>query len=85
MASPLKGPPLERLMDHFLHAIEVAGVDHVGIGADYDGVSQVPEHVDDISTLPVITRELLARGVSEDDVRKVLGLNNLRLFRETLR
>ena len=74
--------PLSMLIDHFDHAIKVAGIDHVGIGSDFDGVpfSALPEGVEDISKLPNITYELLKRGYSEADVKKVLGENLLRVM-----
>jgi membrane dipeptidase len=72
-------------MAQFNHAIEVAGPDHVGIGSDYDGMTQTPQGVEDISKLPRLTQGLLDAGHSAATVRKVLGANNLRLFRETLR
>ena len=75
-------PPVAILVDHITHAIAVAGIDHVGLGSDYDGVPCVPKGVDDVSMLPRITYELLARGVDEAGVRKVLGGNLLRVFRE---
>ncbi len=72
---------LEMLMQHFEHVIKVAGIDHVGIGSDFDGVDGLlPTGMEDISKLPVITLELLRRGYSEADVRKVLGENLLRVM-----
>lgn len=72
----------ERLLDHFDHAIAVAGADHVGIGADWDGVASFPKGLEDVSALPWLTRGLLARGHSEATVRKVLGENLLRVLGE---
>jgi membrane dipeptidase len=74
-------PPLARLIAHFLHAIRVAGVDHVGIGSDFDGVPCVPRGIDDVTQLPRITYELLRAGIDEAGVRKVLGGNLLRVMR----
>ena len=71
--------------DHFDLAAKLAGVDHVGIGSDYDGVSSVPIGMDDISRLPNLTDGLLERGHDENTVTKMLGANNLRLFKQTLR
>lgn len=77
----VKGATLEMLLQHFEHIIRVAGIDHVGIGSDYDGVDgEVPPGMEDISKLPTLTYELLRRGYSEDDVRKVLGENLLRVM-----
>ena len=74
--------PLKVLIDHFDHIIKTAGIDHVGMGADLDGIplDGTPEGLDDVSTLPVITYELLKRGYSESDVKKVLGENLLRVM-----
>ena len=74
---------LEMLMQHFEHCIKVAGIDHVGIGSDFDGVEgKLPSGMEDVSKLPTITYELLKRGHSENDVRKVLGENLLRVMSE---
>ena len=70
------------LLDHFDHAIHVAGPDHVGIGADWDGVPSMPYEMGDVSQLPNLTRGLLARGHSPETVRKVLGENLLRVMAE---
>jgi len=73
------------LVDHIEHIAQVAGVDHVGIGSDYDGVPMLPEQLDDVSDYPYITQELLDRGWSESDIRKVLSGNILRVLREAER
>lgn len=70
------------VVDHIDHIVKVAGIDHVGLGSDYDGVSLVPRGLEDVSTFPAITAELLGRGYSEQDVRKVLGENLLRVMAE---
>ena len=77
-ANPLPPTPLSVLVDHFDHVAKVAGVDHVGIGSDFDGVPYLPTGMEDISKLPALTYELLRRGYSERDVRKILGENLLR-------
>lgn len=76
--------PLSVLMDHIEHVIKVAGIDHVGLGADLDGIplTGTPEGFDDVSKYPLITYELLKRGYSETDVKKVLGENLLRVMAE---
>jgi membrane dipeptidase len=79
------GVPMDRLLDHFDLAVKLAGADHVGIGSDYDGVSSVPIGMDDISRLPNLTHGLLERGHDEYAVTKMLGANNLRLFKQVLR
>jgi membrane dipeptidase len=73
---------LSVLLDHFDHALRVAGPDHVGIGADWDGVASMPEGLEDVSRLPALTEGLLARGHPPEVVRKVLGENLLRLMAE---
>jgi len=78
-------PDVARLVDHIDHAVGIVGVDHVGLGSDFDGISATPAGIDDVSDLPVITAELLRRGYAEDDVRKILGGNLLRLFGEVCR
>lgn len=75
-------PPFRALMEHFDHMIKVAGVDHVGIGSDFDGVECLPEGMDGVQDLPKITADLLGRGYSPSDVQKVLGGNLLRVFAE---
>lgn len=77
---------MDMLMAHFEHAIKVAGIDHVGIGSDFDGVDGLlPPGMEDVSKLPTITYELLKRGHSEADVKKVLGENLLRVMTENER
>ena len=76
-------PPFTALIDHIDHIAKVAGVDHVGLGSDFDGVSgATPVGMDSAADLPKITQALLDRGYSADDIRKVLGGNTLRVFRE---
>lgn len=79
---PLPTPPLSVLIDHIDHVRRVAGVDHVGLGSDFDGVPSLPEGMKDVSELPNITYELLRRGYTEKDIRKVLGENFIRVFAE---
>jgi len=78
-----KTATFDMLMAHFEHAIKVAGIDHVGIGSDFDGVDgMLPPGMEDVSKLPNITYELLKRGYSDADVKKVLGENLLRVMGE---
>jgi membrane dipeptidase len=81
-ANPLPPLPISKLIDHIDHIVKVAGIDHVGIGADFDGANDMPEGAKDVSMLPNITYELLKRGYSEPDIRKILGENFLRVFAE---
>ncbi len=67
--------------DHIDHIAKVAGIDHVGIGSDFDGITMWPVGLDDVSSYPRLTEELLRRGYSEADVHKILGGNVLRAFR----
>ncbi len=84
-AHPLPPLPISKLIDHIDHIVKVAGIDHVGIGADFDGANDMPEGAKDVSMLPNITYELLKRGYSERDIRKILGENFLRAFAEAER
>lgn len=79
-SQPLPPLPISKLMDHFDHIVKVAGIDHVGIGADFDGAVDMPQNAEDVSTLPNITYELLKRGYSERDILKILGENTLRVM-----
>ncbi len=81
-ANPLPPLPLSKLIDHIDYIVKIAGIDHVGLGADFDGAMDFPEGAQDVSMLPNITYELLKRGYSEKDVRKILGENFLRVFAE---
>lgn len=76
---------LEDVIDHIMHAVTIAGVDHVGIGSDFDGVPALPEGLQTAAGLPAITERLLDRGLSEEDVLKILGGNFLRVFEEVER
>ena len=68
--------------DHIEHAIELVGIDHVGIGSDFDGISSGPTGLEDVSTYPNLIEELLKRGHSEEDIRKICGENLLRVWSE---
>jgi membrane dipeptidase len=76
-------PPFKALIDHIDHIAKVAGIDHVGLGSDFDGVSgATPAGMDSAADLPKITQALLDRGYRADDIRKILGGNILRVFRQ---
>jgi membrane dipeptidase len=75
-------PPLDVLIDHIDYIAKLVGVDHVGIGSDFDGISITPLEMDDVTFLPNITKKLLERGYSTDDVKKILGGNFLRVFKQ---
>ena len=73
-------PGIERLVDHIDHAVRVMGVDHVALGSDFDGIAVLPAPMNDVTSLPLLTRALEARGYSDSDVRKILGENFLRVL-----
>ena len=74
--------PIGKLLDHFEHAVKIAGVDHVGLGSDFDGVDDMlPEGMEDISKMPNLVRGLMERGFSDADILKILGGNTLRVMR----
>src|SRR5208283_5499455 len=82
-AAKLPRPPFSALIDHIDHIAKVAGVDHVGLGSDFDGVSgATPAGMDSAADLPKITQALLDRGYGADDIKKILGGNILRVFRQ---
>jgi membrane dipeptidase len=76
--------PFSVLIDHFDHVAKVAGVDHVGVGSDFDGVTALPLGMEDVTALPRIAQALLDRGYGEDDVKKMLGGNMLRVMEQVL-
>jgi membrane dipeptidase len=75
---------LGKVLDHFDYLDDLVGADHVGIGSDYDGMRQPPAGLEDVSKMPNITRGLVSRGYSEDEIVKVLGRNFLRVFRDVI-
>ena len=70
------------VVDHIDHIVGLVGPDHVGLGSDFDGIPSTPEGLEDVTRMPGITRELVKRGYSEEDMRKILGGNHLRLIKE---
>jgi membrane dipeptidase len=80
-AHPLEPGTIHDVVDHIDHIVKVAGIDHVGIGSDFDGVSMLPEQLKDVSAYPLITQELLNRGYTPADIRKIMGENLLRALR----
>ncbi len=81
-AHPAPRATMAQAADHIDHIRRVAGIDHIGLGGDFDGITSVPEDLEDVSKYPVLTAELLRRGYKDDDVRKILGRNVLRVMRE---
>jgi membrane dipeptidase len=74
-------PPLSALLDHLDYIVKLIGVDHVGLGSDFDGVNSLPKQLDDVTTFPLITKAMMERGYSKKDIRKILGGNFLRLLK----
>jgi membrane dipeptidase len=73
----------EAILDNIDHVVKIAGAGHVGLGSDFDGISgMVPEGMEDVSKYPVLVKGLIARGYSDQDIRKIMGLNLLRVLRE---
>jgi len=72
--------PLSLLVNHIVHIARVAGIDHVGIGSDFDGINSTPQQLYDVTTYPLLTKALLQSGFSKKDVRKILGGNFMRVF-----
>jgi membrane dipeptidase len=81
-AHPLPPATIKLVADHIDHIKQVAGVDHVGIGSDFDGIDVTPVGLEDVSKYPALTAELLSRGWSDEDIKKLLGLNVLRAMRQ---
>lgn len=73
---------LQQVADHIDHIRRVAGVDHVGLGSDFDGITSVPQGLENVTKFPDLIAELLRRGWKPEDVRKVIGLNTLRVLRD---
>jgi len=74
-------PPFKLLIDHIDHMVKVAGIDHVGLGSDFDGVAALPEGIDSVADLPKITQALVERGYTAEQIHKILGDNLLRVLR----
>ncbi|HLJ94880.1 MAG TPA: dipeptidase [Gemmataceae bacterium] len=79
---PIPTGSVHNVVDHIEHIIQVAGVDHVGLGSDFDGIGAVPKQLEDVSCYPYITQELLNRGHRKEEILKILGGNLLRAFRQ---
>jgi membrane dipeptidase len=80
---PIPTGSVHHVVDHIEHIIKVAGIDHVGLGSDFDGISTAPKQLDDVSCYPNITQELLNRGYKKEEILKILGGNALRVLRAT--
>lgn len=80
--NPMKAGTVAHVLDHIDHIVRIAGIDHVGIGGDYDGVSQLPRQLEDVSGYPFVIQGLLNRGYSREQILKILGKNILRVLEE---
>lgn len=78
---PVPGCSVEQVVDHIDYIVKIAGVDHAGLGSDFDGISYTPDYLKDVSYFPYITQVLINRGYKEDSIHKILGGNFLRVFR----
>jgi membrane dipeptidase len=81
-AAQFPRPPLKSLIDHIDHVAKVAGIDHVGLGSDFDGVTSLPDGIDSVADLPKITQALLDRGYTREQILKILGGNFIRVMHE---
>ena len=81
-AHPEPQATLRQVADHIDHIRQVAGIDYVGLGSDFDGISRVPQGLEDVSHYPDLLEELARRGYTDEDLRKVAGLNVLRAMRQ---
>ena len=77
-------PSVGTLVDHIDHVVKLVGPDHVGLGSDFDGIPSTPVGLEDVTKMPNITSELVERGYGEEDVRKILGGNHLRLIKQVI-
>jgi membrane dipeptidase len=84
-ANPIPRPAIGVVADHIEHLRDVAGVDHVGLGSDFDGISATPIGLEDVGDFPELVAELLRRGWSDGDIKRVVGLNLQRVMREAER
>ena len=74
-------PPLSMLIDHIDHIVKIAGINHVGLGSDFDGIESAPQGLDDVTSMPLITQALMQRGYSRRAIKKILGGNFIRVFK----
>jgi len=81
-AAKVPRPPFDAIINHIDHVAKIAGVDHTGLGSDFDGTPSMPEGLDSAADLPKITEGLLKRGYTADQIRKILGDNLMRVFKE---
>ncbi len=75
-------PTLDQLLNHLDHIVRLIGVDHVGMGSDFDGITSAPKELNDVTDYPLITKALLERGYTKKDIEKILGKNFLRILKD---
>ena len=76
---------LADVVDHVDRVVDLVGIDHIGIGTDYDGIPRFPVGLEDVSTYPQFIKELLVRGYSDEDIKKIMNGNILRVWKEVRR
>ena len=74
-------PTLQQLIDHITYIIDSVGVDYVGLGSDFDGITSAPIGLDDVTSYPLITNALIEKGYGQEDIHKILGGNLLRVLK----
>ncbi len=82
-ANPSPRATLAQVADHIEHVRKVAGIDHVGIGSDFDGITSTPEGLEGVEDFPALLAELMRRGWKDEEIKKLAGLNLLRVLRES--
>ncbi len=80
--NPIEPGTVQDVVDHIEHIVKVAGIEHVGLGSDFDGITTCPRQLEDVSTYPVITQELLNRGYSAEQIHRIMSGNVLRVMRD---
>ncbi len=79
-----EGATVDHMVDHIDHIVKLVGPDHVGLGSDYDGIGNPPEGIETVDKTPNVTRVLVKRGYSDEDILKILGGNHMRVFKEVI-
>jgi len=75
---------VEKMVDHIDHIVDLVGPDYVGLGSDFDGIDSTPEGLEDVRKMPNMTRIMVKRGYSDEDIMKILGGNHLRVFKKVI-
>ena len=79
--NPIERGSVHDVVDHIVHISRIAGIKHVGLGSDFDGINSTPQQLEDVSTYPVITQELLNRDFKEEEIHLIMSGNMLRVLR----